>query len=266
MRVMQNNAKGHETWLRLACLAVSLGLHAGLGTVGWFGLQMATENTEPIIVALIERPTLPQPGASRPITAEPRRKSQEPAPSRRSSPVPVPAAVPAPAVVPQPEVPATAVADKSEEPVTSPAVILSSLPVGDGGAINVLSDNAAGGEGGSGYAGSGTGRGRSVGEGDDVAGLIKATPRYESIIQPYYPKLARQNRWEGTVRVRARVTADGKVESVALEASSGHAMLDRSAVDGVQYWRFIPATRNGIPVACDVSIPVSFKLTEQGEQ
>jgi len=134
----------------------------------------------------------------------------------------------------------------------------SSLPVGSGAALDV--SLLTGGDGaGSGSAGQGPKR---KGEGDGGGGLIKATPRYESNPLPNYPRLARQNHWEGTVRLRARVTAGGDVEGVSLERSSGHAVLDRSALDGVQRWRFIPATRGGVPVACEVSIPVAFKLTE----
>jgi len=92
--------------------------------------------------------------------------------------------------------------------------------------------------------------------------LIKAIPRYESNPLPHYPRLARQNRWEGTVRLRAMVTAGGDVKELTLERSSGHALLDRSALEGVLHWRFIPATRGGAPVACEVSIPVAFRLQE----
>lgn len=115
--------------------------------------------------------------------------------------------------------------------------------------------------------GSGSGHGTADWGGDrkgsgSGGGMIRATPRYESNPLPNYPRLARQNRWEGTVRLRARVTAGGTVEGVSLERSSGHAVLDSSALAGVQHWRFIPATRGGVPVACEVSIPVAFRLTE----
>ena len=63
-------------------------------------------------------------------------------------------------------------------------------------------------------------------------------------------------------RRSARVSAAGELEGVSLERSSGHEVLDRSALDGVKRWRFIPATRGGVPVPCEVSIPVAFRLTE----
>ncbi|TLM61166.1 MAG: energy transducer TonB, partial [Deltaproteobacteria bacterium] len=106
------------------------------------------------------------------------------------------------------------------------------------------------------------GRGSGDGGRGGAEPLIRATPRYEYNPTPVYPDIARQNRWEGTVRVRARVTSAGDVESVSLERGSGHAMLDRAAVDSVRHWRFIPATRGGVPVPCDVSIPVVFRLKD----
>lgn len=151
---------------------------------------------------------------------------------------------------------ATVVEATAETAPASPPVD-SSLSSGGGTAIGV--SLVGGGTGiGDGIPGQGS---KTGGDGND-GGLIKATPRYESNPLPPYPRLARQNRWEGTVRLRAKVTAGGKVEGVSLERSSGHAVLDRSALDGVQRWRFIPATRNGAPVACEVSIPVAFRLTE----
>lgn len=113
-----------------------------------------------------------------------------------------------------------------------------------------------------GFAMQGDGLGQDAGKEGGSKALIQATPRYEFNPKPEYPGIARQNRWTGTVRVRARVTAGGAVDSVSLEQSSGHALLDRSALDSVRRWRFIPATRGGVPVACDVSIPVAFQLTE----
>jgi protein TonB len=111
----------------------------------------------------------------------------------------------------------------------------------------------------SGAANPGTGEG---GGGDGGGGRLKAIPRYESNPLPHYPRLARQNHWEGTVRLRALVTASGDVEGLTLERSSGHAVLDHSALDGVRRWRFIPATRGGVPIPCEVSIPVAFRLRE----
>jgi TonB family protein len=54
---------------------------------------------------------------------------------------------------------------------------------------------------------------------------------------------------EGEVRLDVRVGTDGKVTEIRLRQSSGSALLDRTAIDTVQKWRFEPATIDGQPVA-----------------
>ena len=53
---------------------------------------------------------------------------------------------------------------------------------------------------------------------------------------------------EGTVSLRALISADGSVRSVEVTASSGSSVLDRAAGDAVRAWRFYPATRDGVPI------------------
>lgn len=45
-----------------------------------------------------------------------------------------------------------------------------------------------------------------------------------------YPALARENNWEGEVRVYLEVGAGGNV-SLSVKASSGHPVLDRQALE-----------------------------------
>ena len=90
--------------------------------------------------------------------------------------------------------------------------------------------------------------------------MILATPRYALNPSPEYPRLARQNRWEGVVNLRATISAGGKVEALVVEDSSGYQVLDASALGGVRRWQFIPARRGEQQVPCEVRIPVAFKL------
>ena len=55
--------------------------------------------------------------------------------------------------------------------------------------------------------------------------LIDAARRHNR-----YPPLARENNWEGEVRVRMQIGADGAV-SLDVEKSSGHPVLDRQALE-----------------------------------
>lgn len=52
---------------------------------------------------------------------------------------------------------------------------------------------------------------------------------------------------EGTVTLRALISADGSLRSVDVTVSSGSPVLDRAAAETVRGWRFSPATRDGVP-------------------
>lgn len=77
---------------------------------------------------------------------------------------------------------------------------------------------------------------------------------------PKYPLRARQRHWEGRVLLRVYVSADGQAQQVVLQASSGHDILDESALEAVRKWRFVPAKRGDSPEASWVTIPIVFRL------
>ena len=59
---------------------------------------------------------------------------------------------------------------------------------------------------------------------------------------------------------RVVVSAAGQAESVKLIKSSGHRILDNSALDAVRKWKFHPATLGGVKVSSTVKVPVRFRL------
>lgn len=77
---------------------------------------------------------------------------------------------------------------------------------------------------------------------------------------PRYPDECRRKEQRGTATLRVRVRPDGSVESVALERSSGVALLDESAIDAARGWRFAPARIGGAAVTADVVLPISFTI------
>lgn len=89
-------------------------------------------------------------------------------------------------------------------------------------------------------------------------------PEYRAVYldnpQPRYPLVARRMGWQGRVVLDVEVLADGTSGAVALKESSGHKILDDSAVRTVQGWRFNPARRSGIPVAKHFLVPIAFTL------
>lgn len=80
---------------------------------------------------------------------------------------------------------------------------------------------------------------------------------------PLYPLMARRRGISGRVVIEAEVTADGRCGAVRVLHSSGHEILDDTALAAVKRWRFVPATRNGHPVTATVAIPVNFKLQRE---
>jgi periplasmic protein TonB len=80
--------------------------------------------------------------------------------------------------------------------------------------------------------------------------------------KPSYPLAARRQGAEGRVVLRAQVLEDGRCAAVRIVHSSGHALLDESALSTVRRWRFVPATRAGTPVAASVDVPISFRLDQ----
>jgi len=80
--------------------------------------------------------------------------------------------------------------------------------------------------------------------------------------KPPYPAAAVRRGAEGRVILLAEVLADGRAGRVQLEQSSGHALLDASAMNTVRTWRFTPARKDGVIVTQTVRIPIEFNLRE----
>ena len=78
---------------------------------------------------------------------------------------------------------------------------------------------------------------------------------------PDYPPLAKRRGEQGRVEVRVLVSADGDARTVEIRSSSGSETLDRTALDTVRRWRFVPARLGSTPVEAWVIVPLSFSLT-----
>ena len=93
----------------------------------------------------------------------------------------------------------------------------------------------------------------------------QASSDYENIqlvnsIAPEYPRIARENGWEGTVVLRLSIHSDGKPKKVIIEKSSGHSILDNSAIKAIQSWEFKAARKGGIPIKKELMLPMKFDL------
>ncbi|RPJ01281.1 MAG: energy transducer TonB [Deltaproteobacteria bacterium] len=85
-------------------------------------------------------------------------------------------------------------------------------------------------------------------------------PRYAQNPKPPYPQEAREKGYQGEVLLRVEVLSDGRVGQIEIRRSSGHELLDRSALSTVKQWKFVPAQKGKDPVPLWVNIPVKFQL------
>ena len=87
-----------------------------------------------------------------------------------------------------------------------------------------------------------------------------ALPRSIFSPHPVYPAEALSKGETGRVILRVQVDATGRVSAVSIDRSSGSRSLDAAAAKAIRQWRFNPATGNGTPIACEVRIPVRFRI------
>lgn len=81
-------------------------------------------------------------------------------------------------------------------------------------------------------------------------------------VDPVVPREARLYRWQGTVLLAVTVSPEGVPSLVEIVRSSGHALLDRSAIEAMWQWRFDPARRGGVPVEERIAIPITFRIVD----
>ena len=77
---------------------------------------------------------------------------------------------------------------------------------------------------------------------------------------PIYPRISRRLGEQGTVLLAVEIDIDGSASKVKVQTSSGHPRLDKSALETVLKWRFIPGKTAGVPKKMWVSIPINFVL------
>jgi len=78
--------------------------------------------------------------------------------------------------------------------------------------------------------------------------------------EPPYPPMSKRLGETGRVIVGALIGADGRVQEVNLQRSSGYSRLDEAAKQAVRHWRCQPVTRDGVPQTEWRNAPVDFIL------
>jgi len=112
------------------------------------------------------------------------------------------------------------------------------------------------------------GVGKGSGKGGGFLGKIFSShgggnggrPRYAENPKPLYPQEAREKGHQGEVVLRVEVLVNGQVGQIEIKKSSGHDLLDHSALATVKQWRFIPAKKGEVFIPLWVNIPIKFQL------
>jgi len=82
-------------------------------------------------------------------------------------------------------------------------------------------------------------------------------------LQVQYPRSARQTRQQGVVTLLVSIDADGRPVRVEVARSSGHAALDRAAVEAARAALFRPFVDAGVAQSVQVLVPVEFSISER---
>lgn len=88
---------------------------------------------------------------------------------------------------------------------------------------------------------------------DLASKMISATP-------PKYPLESRRKREQGTVFLAVLLNLEGAVADISISRSSGHARLDKAALEAVRRWRWSPTVQNGKPVMVRGIVDIPFVL------
>jgi protein TonB len=88
----------------------------------------------------------------------------------------------------------------------------------------------------------------------------EAAPLYKVNPPPKYPLIARKRGYQGTVVLEVLVDRNGRVGDLRLFTSSGHPILDRSAMASVKGWLFEPGMKGDKKIDMWVRVPIRFEL------
>jgi protein TonB len=177
-------------------------------------------------------------------------------------PTPKPAAAP---LAPPPPIP---VAPPTSTPPPPTPTLASIMSVADaspiqGSPLNISGPGGPGGRGigdkpGLGGGDGPPGPGADDGPGGPGSGFIG--PSLLRKVSPEYSGQAMVAKIEGTVSLEVEIETDGSVGKARVTRSLDPGGLDEEALKAALKWKFMPATRNGKPVATLVTLLLDFHL------
>ncbi|MFA6123434.1 TonB family protein [Sphingomonas sp.] len=111
----------------------------------------------------------------------------------------------------------------------------------------------------------------AVGTGSDEIGTVtpphvpaivgpQLDSRYANLFQPNYPSDERLAGRTGRVVVRVLIGTDGRVKDVQQVSAASTAFFEATRKQALTKWRFMPGTRDGVPVEAWRTMAVRFEL------
>jgi len=90
----------------------------------------------------------------------------------------------------------------------------------------------------------------------------KSKPRLDYAPKPIYPSSLLDLYVEGEVRVQMRVTPEGRPEDIQIVEATDPT-FGKALTNVLPLWRFLPAEKDGVPIARIVNIAIPFLITNR---
>lgn len=100
----------------------------------------------------------------------------------------------------------------------------------------------------------------SRGEAPRQPTIVEPAISTRGLSEPSYPASAIRAGHSGTVVLSLEILENGRVGQIHVLQSSGHESLDQSAMREARRWRFVPGTRDGVPVVRWKQVPIKFEI------
>lgn len=84
-------------------------------------------------------------------------------------------------------------------------------------------------------------------------------------VMPVYPEEAKADNLEGIVYVQIWVAKDGSVKDAKI-AKSEQPAFNKSALEAVRQWTFVPAQKDGKSIDVWVTLPLRYRLAQDGSK
>jgi len=144
-------------------------------------------------------------------------------------------------------------------PIGDPLSAIVAPPSNGTGTGGGIGSGSGGGVGSGGGPGVGPGTGGGIGGGVYRVGGGVTAPRIIDAPDPEFSEEARKAKYQGVVVLWAIVGTDGRTHEIRIGRSLGMG-LDEKAIEAIRKWRFEPGCKNGMPVAVEITVEITFRL------